>query len=159
MSYSLEIRNGDLGLNGTSLGTVAGAHKLTQDLAVEILTPKGLDSAHPEFGSLLDGGLLPSGQIVEGIIGETDWNHIALVVQAEMTKIAHDYQNQQISRNQADASVYGKSTLTPDETLVSLEKVEMVQAQDNLLVLLTLKTGNGPIQLNIPVASGTVITT
>lgn len=157
MSFSLQIENGDLALNGTSLGTVEGARKLTQDLSCGIMTPMGTDEAHPAFGSLLEGGFTPEGRYVEGIIGENDWNRVGLVVQAEIQRICNEYQLQQISRNKNDAAVYGKTTLTPPEILVGVEGIQMQQAEDNLLVTLALNTGNGPVQVNVPVASGTVI--
>lgn len=157
MSFSLLIENGDLPLNGTSLATCEGAHKLTQDLACEILTPMGTDEAHPDFGSLLDGGINPEGNYVEGVIGEGDWDRVALTVQAEIQRICNEYQLQQISRNKSDAAVYGKTTLTPEEILVSVQGIKLQQAEDNLLVTVTLSTGNGPIQVNVPVSSGTVI--
>jgi hypothetical protein len=159
MSFSLLIEHGDLPLNGTSLATVEGAHKLTQDLMCGIMTPMGTDEAHPDFGSLLEGGFTSDGRYVEGVIGSEDWNRVALVVQSEIQRICNEYQLQQISRNRNDAAVYGKTTLTPSELLVAVDGIQLQQAEDNLLVTVTLKTGNGPIQVNVPVASGTVIGT
>lgn len=159
MSFSLLIEHGDLILEGTSLATVSGTRKMTQDIGCEILTPMGTDEAHPDFGSLLEGGINPEGNYVEGVIGDVDWNRVGLVVQAEIQRITNEYQRQQISRNQEDGAVYGKPTITPDELLVSVDNIELTQAEDNLLVVITITTGRGSLKLNVPVASGTIIGT
>lgn len=159
MSFSLAIEHGDLALNGTSLATVKGAQKLTQDLGCEIMTPMGTDESHPGFGSLLEGGFTPEGRYVEGIIGDNDWSRVGLVVQSEIQRICNEYQQQQISRNKTDAAVYGKTTLIPQEILVSIENIRLIQAEDNLLATISLQTGVGPIKVNVPVSSGTVIGT
>lgn len=158
MSFSLQLLHGDLGLNGTSLGTVEGWSKLTQDLSSYILTAMGEDPDHPEYGSLIDGGVTPEGQYVEGAVGASDWSRAGMILQSEIQRIATAYQNQQISRNQADLARFGKPTLTADEVLVNVQKVELFQNEDQLLAIITITTGTGSIQLNLPISSGQIIT-
>lgn len=152
MSISLQVTNGDLALSGTNLGTVQGFDKLVQDLRFAILTRMGSDPNHPDFGSIIDGGRLPDGTVVDSMLGGLDWSHAALSVEAEIRRICANYQRRQISRNQADSATFGKPTLTPDEVLVRIDNIRFTQAQDNLLVSVTLSTGAGSSVLNVPIS-------
>lgn len=152
MSFSLRIRNGDLALGGTSLDTVEGGEKLVQDLSCALLTPLGSYEAHPQFGSALDGGITNDGY-TEGVFGERDWRKAATIVQAEIQRICTDYQAQQVNRNAADATNYGRPTLTPEETLLSVGGMKFVQAQDRLLATVNLNIGTGTVQLNVPLGN------
>jgi hypothetical protein len=153
MSFSLLIQNGDLALNGTALGKVEGGQKLVQDLSCAVLTPIGSYEEHPDFGSALDGGVTSNGY-KESVIGESDWHKAATVVRSEIQRICTNYQRQQMARNVADGETYGKSTLTPPEILLSVQNIEVVEAQDNLLAAVRIATGIETIQANIPI-SGT----
>src|SRR3954464_5179233 len=133
MSWSLELRGGDLALGGTQLGTVIGPRKLVQDLRCALLEPRGLDDAHPTYGSLLDSGRDDNGVEVASVFGTNNWERIALRVEGEIRRIAALQQQTQLSRAQSDRHTYGTSTLTPDELLVRVSSVQMYQAQDTLL--------------------------
>ncbi len=149
MSFSLELKNGDLGLSGTSLGTVTNAAKLQQDLVSAILTPLGFEELHPQFGSILENDLInPEVQI----IGSRDFSHAAALVRSELIRLCQNYQAQQIARNEDDGMKFGKPTLTPGEILLSVRGVTFTQAQDHLLCTLKLEIGNDSIELNIPVS-------
>jgi len=150
MSFSLELKNGDLGLSGTSLGTVVDAAKLQQDIASAILTPLGFEELHPEFGSILEEDLI-NPEVT--IIGSRDFSHAAALVRSELTRICQNYQAQQIARNESDAVRFGKPTLTPGEILLQVLGVKFVQAEDHLMCTLQLEIGNDSIELNIPVSS------
>lgn len=149
MSFSLELKNGDLGLSGTSLGTVTDAAKLQQDLVCAILTPLGFEELHPEFGSILEEDLI-NPEIT--IIGSRDFTHAAALIRSEIVRLCQNYQAQQIARNESDAVRFGKPTLTPGEILLNVVSVKFVQAQDHLLCTLTLEIGDDTIELNIPVS-------
>lgn len=150
MSFSLLLQNGDLGLSGTSLGTVVNAAKLQQDLTNAILTPLGFEELHPEFGSILEDDLInPEIQI----IGSRDFQHAAALVRSELTRLCQNYQAQQIARNENDAIKFGKPTLTPGEILLNVLGVTFVQAEDHLLCTLKLEIGNDSIELHIPVST------
>ena len=150
MSFSLELKNGDLGLSGTSFGTVVDAAKLQQDLTSAILTPLGFEELHPQFGSILEEDLInPEVQI----IGSRDFQHAAALIRSELTRLCQNYQAQQIARNEADAIKFGKPTLTPGEILLQVLGIKFVQAEDHLLCTLTLEIGNDTLEVSIPVST------
>jgi hypothetical protein len=158
MSWSLHLRNGDLALGGTRLGQVTGAQKLVQDLRCALLEPRGWDDAHPTYGSLLDGGRDDNGIEVASIVGTSNWERIALRVEGEIRRITALYQRMQLARAQQDRYTYGESTLSPDELLLNVTAVNMYQAQDTLLVRVTLQTGTGlATQIDIPISNTPVI--
>jgi hypothetical protein len=154
MSWSLELRNGDLSLGGTRLGSVTGGQKLVQDLRCAFLEPRGWDDIHPSYGSLLDGGLDDNGIQVDSVIGTNNWERIALRVEGEIRRICALYQQSQVDRARADRYTYGESTLAPNELLIRVSSVQMYQAQDTLLAHVTLETGIGDtVEIDIPVSS------
>lgn len=149
MSFSLQLKNGDLGLSGTSLGTVIDAAKLQQDLSCAILTPLGFETLHPEFGSILEENLInPETQI----IGTGQWKRAAALVRSELLRICQNYQQQQIARNERDGIRFGKPTLTPGEILLRVVSIDFAQSEDHLLCKLKLEIGNDSIELNVPIA-------
>lgn len=150
MSWSLQIRNGDLAFGSSGLNTVSGTQKLVQDLACDILEPMGTDPMHPEYGSVIDGSIDSNGNYQPGLIGQTNDQVTATQVGAEIQRICMNYQSSQVARNQADIAVYGKSTLTADEALLSLLSVQVDQIADQALVTATLQTGAGGVPLNVP---------
>jgi hypothetical protein len=158
MSWSLQLRNGDLALDGARFGQVSGAQKLVQDLRCAILEPRGHDDQHPRFGSLIDGGLDDYGNYVSSVIGAHDWDRTLLVIQTEISRMIAEHQARQIERSKRDRLTYGESTLSPGELLVSLEDIEMQQAQDRLLVTVHLRNGDGSLSaLDIPIDTTTAI--
>lgn len=151
MSWSLQLRGGDLSIDGATLGRVTGAQKLVQDLRCALLESRGFDDLHPTFGSLIDGGIDEYGNSVQSIIGSIDWEFAALRIQSEIRRVAAEYQKQQTNRARNDRSVLGQSTLTNDELLLDVSNIAMTQAQDRLMVNVTLQTATGQtIPLDIP---------
>lgn len=158
MSWSLQLRNGDLALSGVSLAQTTGAQKLVQDLRCALLEERGHDDAHPSFGSLIDGGIDEYGRYVTSLIGTNDWGRIRSDVQSEIRRITADHQTKQINRSTLDRRVYGESTLTAGELLISVASIDMTQAQDRLMVRVTLNTGRGTVEtIDIPIANAPVI--
>lgn len=143
MSWSLELRNGDLTISGARLGQTTGSNKLVQDLRCAILEPRGHDDMHPSFGSLIDGGIDEAGREVASIIGTDRWEFAALQIQSEIRRIAALHQARQTERAKADRLAYGESTLENAELLYQVSNIDMVQAQDRLLVTVTLQNGRG----------------
>lgn len=146
MSFSLRLRHGDLALEGNSFGSVSGGQKLVQDLRCALLTPLGFNEDYPEYGSVLDG------EQENGIIGEINSRMAATRVQAEIGRVCEQYQRQQISRNQADANRFGRPTITPDETLLSVKSIHITPIESKIVAVVTLQTGGGHIKVNIPVS-------
>jgi hypothetical protein len=160
MSWSLQIRNGDLSVSGAKLGVVTGGSKLAQDLRCALLTERGSDDLHPTFGSLIDGGRNDAGDWVPSLIGSTDWELIAMRVEAEIRRICLEQQARQVSRSQADRMVYGRSTLSNDELLLQVDRVQMFQAMDSLMVRVSITTGSGQTQtVDVAVSDQAPITT
>lgn len=152
MSWSLELRNGDLTISGARLGQTTGSNKLVQDLRCAILEPRGHDDMHPAFGSLIDGGIDEAGREVASIIGTDRWEFAALQIQSEIRRIAALHQARQVERAKADRLTYGESTLTNAELLFQITNIDMVQAQDRLLVTVFVENGQGDeFSLDVPI--------
>jgi hypothetical protein len=157
MSWSLQLRGGDLVIGGSTFGTVTGSEKLIQDLRCAILERMGTDEDHPWFGSLIDGGRL-NGVDQPSIIATDNWNMAVLAVESEIRRIVDQYQKAQIIRTERDRTTYGKPTLHPGEILMGVGSIEFYQAQDNLLCRVTLITGTDvEITVNVPLGTNTVI--
>jgi hypothetical protein len=157
MSWSLQLRAGDLATGGASFGIVSDQAKLVQDLRCAILERMGTDPDHPWFGSLIDGGRL-NGVEQESLIATTDWNVAVLAVESEIRRIVDQYQKAQIVRSEQDRISYGKPTLTPGELLMGVSGIEFFQAQDNLLCRIALTTGaDSVIPINVPLGTNTLI--
>jgi hypothetical protein len=161
MSWSLQIRNGDLALDGNRLGQVTGTQKLVQDLRCAILEPRGHDDMHPTFGSLIDGGYDDNGRYVESVIATTDWSRAALQIRSEIQRLASDHQRRQVSRSTSDRRTFGESTLGVGELLVDILDIDMVQAADDptkLIVTVTLQVGNGDsLTIDIPITNAPIL--
>lgn len=149
MTWSLQLRNGDLALGQASFGVVTAEAKLAQDLRCFILERMGSDDLHPEYGSLLDGGLR-RGQYVEGVIGSTNDALALVMIEGEIRRIVTDYQAQQLDRARADRARYGKATLTKGEVLVGLAGIDVEQVADTMNITLHLSTAaNTSVSLDI----------
>lgn len=158
MSWSLKISNGDLALGGASYDTVTGHAKLVQDLRAQLLERMGTDPAHPEFGSLLDGGRLRDGTEIPSPLGSIDWNKVILDIEIELRRIERDYTNKQQVRLDADKHTYRNITLIPEEVLSEISNVSFQQVQDTLFVQITLSTASGRQDtLVIPVGTAPVV--
>lgn len=153
MSWSLRIHNGDLSLGTSGLNTVTGSEKLTQDLRCALLEPMGTDPLHPSYGSILDGGVDPQGNAHASIIGQTNDHETQTLVAAEVRRICRSYQGSQIARNQTDVAIYGKSTLTADEALLSVADVSVQQFMTQMMVTVHLQTGLGSLPVTTPFSS------
>lgn len=153
MSWSLQLRGGDLVLDGTRLGSVTGSNKLIQDLRCTILERMGTDDSHPWFGSLIDGGI-QNGQEVPTLIASSNWSYVMLQIEAEIRRIADLHQKSQIQRLERDKSTYGKPTLTSSELLMGIGDIQFYQAQDNMLIQIVLIVGNERNEtINIPLST------
>lgn len=150
MSWSFKIANGDLQIGGAGLNTVTGQAKLIQDLSCDFLQPMGSDTMHPDYGSTIDGGIDTDGTYVQSVIGQLNDQATASLVGAEVQRVVESYQQSQITRNSADVTTYGKSTLTADEALLALSGVTVQQSQDQALVTATIQTGSGSLPLAVP---------
>lgn len=153
MSWSLRVSNGDLVLQSGKLGIVSGQNKLVQDLRHFLLERMGSDPLHPDYGSLIDGGVTPAGRTVASPIGGTDWRFVALELEADIRRICALYQNGQVERARKDRQRYNRVTLTPAEILLAVTDVTFQQNMDTLNVTISLSTGAGTTE-NLSLALG-----
>lgn len=155
MTWSLRISNGDLVLDGTKFETVSGENKLFQDLRCYLLERMGTDPLHRTYGSLLDGGVLPSGKIVPSPIARTDWRAVTLEIESEIRRVAAEYQNRQLQRAKEDRLRYGRSTLAAGEILAEIGDIRFTQEQDTLRVQISVQAGNSrgtTLAIDLPAA-------
>jgi hypothetical protein len=138
MSWSLQISDGDFRVDAAHLGAVTGQAKLVQDFRCALLEQMGTDNLHPDFGSLIDGGVTPEGVHHSGVIGENDLEMVALTIETDVTRIARYIQRSQLTRAKQDRFTYGRATLDPQEVLLALTGVTFEQKEDNLRVIVHL---------------------
>lgn len=153
MTWSLRIgEDGDFHVDAAHLGTVTAQQKLVQDFRCALLEQMGTDNLHPDFGSLIDGGITPDGVVSEGVIGETDLRMVALTIQGEVSRIARRMQQVQLARAKSDRLTYGHATMVPQEVLLQLNGVEMKQKEDQIYVTINLTAANNSnFDINLPI--------
>jgi hypothetical protein len=145
MTYSLNIRNGDLNLGGPKgVATVTGVEKLLQDLRQRLLEPVGTDPMNPDFGSSLDGGISVDGvEIITNIggqfTGETKAN-----IEAEILRCLQAHQQMQAARIRQQQDRYGgKTFFTEREILYRIDSIDSQQMVDTLVVKVVMTTAAG----------------
>lgn len=150
MSWSLQLRNGDLFHHQGHFATVVGPAKVAQDIRIAILTRMGEDTANPWFGSVIDGGTWTDGTPLPSVIGRIDFDNVSNEVSSELRRIENEYKERQQSRIHDDVSTYGRTTLRQDEILRDLD-AEFIQVQDTLLVKIRLSFLSGiPEIIDVP---------
>lgn len=157
MTWSLAIANGDLVLSNSDYSVVTGEQKLIQDLTCYLLENMGTDPNHPDYGSLLDGGMDGSGTIYQSMLGLPNGNVISeALIQGELQRVLLAYQNMQIQRAKSDKLQYGKTTFTLGEVLLSVDSVTFTPISDTLIVSIGITTGNGSsVALSVPLTPTT----
>lgn len=145
MTWSLHIKNGDLNFSGPGgFATVSGQQKLVQDLKCWILEPRGTDPMHPDYGSTLDGGLLPDGTHIDSVIGDVISSETLVKIESEIRRVLQAYQQQQLDRLTRENAQYGgKNTFSADEILQSILAVNLQQVADTVFVQCVIQTPDG----------------
>lgn len=152
MTWSLKLHNGDLVIGGSGLDVAANEIKMVQDLRCQILEQMGHDPNHPEYGSLIDGGIAVDGTVYESIIADDDWEMAKLRIQSEIIRIVNDYQRRQLERAKLDKAQYGKQTLTPREIISGINGITFIESLDKLKIqvhLSTMSENQESIDLNL----------
>jgi len=154
MSWSFAIKNGDLNPFGPGgYATVTGTQKLLQDLRIWLLTPRGSDPLHLDYGSTLDGGTV-DGTIVESNIGTIIDKTRLLALESEVRRVLFAYQQQQMDRLYRDQTeLDGKNTFAPGEILYSVENVQLSQIGDVVVIAVSIRASDGNL-LNISTPIG-----
>jgi hypothetical protein len=156
MTYSLDIRSGDISLDGPGgFAVVKGHDKLIQDLRCWLLEEIGNDPMHPELGSALDGGVLPDGTIIETTIGNIITKKAALDLENELRRVIGVYQTQQLAKIRSEQMTYGGIYhLDPGEILLGISDIQVVQSGATLVARVTLRTADSVlIPLALPVGT------
>jgi hypothetical protein len=141
MTYSLKLKNGDLVPGAKGLEVVDNASKMVQDIALELRQKMGENVLHPEYGSLIDGGVKPDGSTYPSIIGEDDLALVEMRVRSEISRIAGNYQSRQLARAKSDKMRYGSQTLTRGEILLGIASIDITQQLDKIRIVVALTTG------------------
>lgn len=153
MSWSLQLRNGDLFHHQGHYAKIEGPSKVAQDVRVAILTRMGEDQANPWYGSVIDGGTWTDGTQIPSVIGRLDFDQVANEVSSELRRIESAYKERQASRIHDDTQTYGRTTLRRDEILRDLD-AEFTQVQDTLLVSIRLSFMDGtPEIIEVPLVT------
>jgi len=147
MTWSLQLTHGELGRDGVRLAKAIDEKKLVQDLRIHLLQQMGVDNLHPEFGSLLDGGVTPDGVAHETVIGMSDKDRAKMIIQGEIYRIVNEYQSKQLARAKRDKMSYGKATLTPKEVVFSINSLNIVEHLDAFQVTIKLTTASKTSQI------------
>lgn len=143
MSWSLEIAGGDLNLLSSSsgMGIVTGKSKTFQDLKHALLEAMGTDPMHPEYGSLLDGGRLPDGTIVQSFVGSESLSTSR--VEEEVLRVVKAFIKNQQDRINLDISSLGKTTISDAEIIDSVSGIESTVFDTKMVVKLSLRMRDG----------------
>lgn len=157
MTWSFRVSNGDLVLNSDGFATVTNENKLVQDFRHFLLTHMGSDSNNNWYGSVIDGGIQPSGHTIPSVIARTDWQYIKMDIESEIRRVATVYQNLQVERAKNDRQRYNKTTFTTGEVLVAINSVDFKQNADTLFVTINLATARSA-SVSIDIALPAVVT-
>ena len=156
MSYSLQLKAGDLSPSGGQVATVQGVQKTVQDLRVALLEPRGSDPLHPDFGSLLNGGIDEIGRTQPGVIGSTINNEVLLGIESEIRRVINLKIVDQQSQLFTETNVFGgMSTFLPDELIQTIASLDTTTVGDVAVVSVTLAMAdNATLQIVAPISSG-----
>lgn len=152
MSWSFEIKSGDLNLvaNGAGASVVTGKDKTFQDLRHSILEPIGSDPMHPQYGSLLDGGRLPNGDVADSFIGQTSLS--IMDIKEEIARNVQSYIDAQHKRIDSDVQTFGRTTLQDSEIVEAITSIDDKMYGDKLIVQVRLlMRSSGTITITQPV--------
>lgn len=146
------MTHGDFAVEAAHLSTVTAQAKLVQDFRCALLEQMGTDNLHPDFGSLIDGGMTPEGVTSNGVIGETDLGMVSLIIESEINRIARYMQRAQLERAKSDRMTYGRATLVPQEVLLALRGIQMSMTEDRLKVVIGLTSAsNAEFEVNLEI--------
>lgn len=126
MSFSLAVEDGDLRLNGSTLGRVWGPDKLGQDMSLWLRERYQSDRFHRNYGSILD-------DFIGGVI-ESDTRY---EVQSEVLRVLRNYQALQYRRIKERPEY-----ISSDEILLEILDVRVSTDYDRVDVRLRVQTGD-----------------
>lgn len=127
MSFSLQVLNGDLVLNGSQMGVVWGVAKLRQDLQLWMTERYGIDKSHPAMGSYFE-------NYVGGVINSST----QAMVYNEAMRILQNYQNVQGQAFSQSPQLFSLS-----ELLYAINAVDVLLALDTVTVAVSAANAQG----------------
>jgi hypothetical protein len=132
MSKSLQLLNGDLVVSsGRNFNIVQGRNKLAQDLVLWIQERVGTDPSNPTLGTSLDGGVI-NGISQESLIGFPYTPATLQKIQQELASLFSQYQQRQLDKIRTEVFLYnGKTTITPDEAIESIDNISIKTSGDD----------------------------
>lgn len=125
MSFSLQVVNGDLAVQGSQLGIVYGTDKLRQDLTLWMTERFGIDRFHPAMGSNFQ-------NYIGGVIGYGT----QAKVKGEAERILDNYQKVQYRGLKATPTLYSLS-----ELLWSINTINVGVSYDTVSVAVNVSNG------------------
>lgn len=125
MSFSLQVSNGDLVMQGSQLGIVYGAAKLKQDMTLWLSERYGIDRFHPFYGSNYQNYI---GGIVSYSTKTTVYN--------ETMRVLDNYQRVQFAAFKANPSLFSLS-----EIMWSINTVNVGISYDTVNVAVNVSNG------------------
>lgn len=137
MSFSLQIANGDLVQQGSTLSIVSGINKLTQDMTLWLSERYGIDRFHPAYGSNFH-------NYIGGIISYGTQS----MVYNEALRVLDNYQKIQFMAFKANPSLFSLS-----ELLYSINAINVAINFDTVNVSVSVSNGQQQ-QASITVAQG-----
>lgn len=147
MSWSLKVKNGDLVLGGAKgMEIVTNEAKMVQDLRGHLLEKMGSDELHPDFGSLLNGGITLDGFNHSGFIGEPNNSVTMMNIQSEVTRVINNYQQRVLNRAKADKMLYGKASLTHGEVVMNINDITIQSYLDQINIKISVTSGADQVE-------------
>jgi hypothetical protein len=136
---------------------VTDEQKLIQDLTCYLLESMGTDPNHPDYGSLLDGGVDGSGAIHQSMLGLPNGDSLSeALISSELQRVLLAYQNMQIQRAKYDRTTYGKTTFSLGEVLLSVDSITFTALADTLIANIGITTANDTsVSLSVPLTPTT----
>lgn len=125
MSFSLQIANGDLVLQGNQMGIVYGTNKLKQDVILWLAERYGIDRFHPAMGSRLQ-------NYIGGIISYSTQS----MVYSEVMRILDNYQKVQYQGLRQAPQLYSLA-----ELLWSINSINVGVGYDTVSVSIGVSNG------------------
>lgn len=126
------IQNGDLVLGHGGFQAVSGTAKVRQDLGIALREPLGCDRFHPRWGSVLP-----------NFVGEPITKRIGAQVEAEVYRVVRNYMATKANQMQTEFLRGQKASLTADEVVVNITKVDVAWNMDRLFIRVSLETAGG----------------
>lgn len=123
------LKRGDLVLSGSQLGMVEGAARTQQQVGLALRESYGVDRFHPGWGSVL-----PSW------IGRVITPDVRQEVQVEVQRVVRNVITNQNAMIQRRITRGLSPVVGPNEIIVGMESVDVIQDQDTLAVRLVVNT-------------------